>query len=411
MKFTQRRIEELACPPGSKDVLKFDGHLGVRVTAASQTGSLAGKFYLAQYSAAGAKKRVPLGSCDAISLAAAREATKALMGDVAKGRDPAAARKKAAQEARRKAAHDALTLGALIEQWEALGLADRRPRYQTETVRALRYAFADHLKTPAAELGRAIVVHKLDSLSKAGKTAMASRTAAYGRACYQWAIKRGSLSTNPFHALPLAAVVKRERVLTDDELRAIWRGTERPGSFNSIVRMLILTGQRREEVGAMRWDELDADPSTWVIPRARAKKAAGHLVPVSREAQALLSAHRRHEEADFVFPGERGVFSGWSKAKAALDHESAVIDWRLHDLRRTMATGLQRLGVRLEVTEAVLGHVSGSRGGIIGVYQRHDWADEKRAALAAWGAHVASIVEGRESQANVTPLRARAGAL
>src|SRR5262249_31123756 len=110
MKFTQRRIEELACPLGRKDVLKFDAHLGVRVTMAAEKGSLAGKFYLAQYSVAGVKRRVPLGSCDAISLAAAREATKAILGEVAKGRDPAADRKHAALNAKSRAAHDALSL-------------------------------------------------------------------------------------------------------------------------------------------------------------------------------------------------------------------------------------------------------------------------------------------------------------
>ena len=109
-----------------------------------------------------------------------------------------------------------------------------------------------------------------------------------------------------------------------------------------------------------------------------------------------------------MFPGLRGAFSGFSKAKAALDKASGVKDWRLHDLRRTMATGLQRLGVRLEVTEAVLNHVAGSRAGIVGVYQRHNWADEKRAALNAWGAHVAALVERREAARNVVSL-ARSG--
>ena len=114
---------------------------------------------------------------------------------------------------------------------------------------------------------------------------------------------------------------------------------------------------------------------------------------------------RASRATDLVFPGRRGPFNGFSKAKAALDEASGVKDWRLHDLRRTMATGLQKLGVRLEVTEAVLNHVSGSRAGIVGVYQRHDWADEKRAALNAWGAHVAAIVEGRAPQANVVHIQ------
>jgi integrase len=111
------------------------------------------------------------------------------------------------------------------------------------------------------------------------------------------------------------------------------------------------------------------------------------------------------DELEFVFRGRAGAFNGFSKAKTTLDEDSGVKDWRLHDLRRTMATGLQKLGVRLEVTEAVLNHVSGSRAGIVGIYQRHEWADEKRAALNAWGGHIAAIAEGRTAADNVTQLR------
>ena len=400
MKLTQRRIAGLQCPAGKKDILVFDDEqsgLGVRVTAGG------GRSFLAQYRHAGEKRRIPLGSCSAISLANARNAARAIMGDVAKGHDPASDRK-------RKAARDALTLDALIEQWETLGLAGKRERYVAEAGRAIRYAFADHLKKPAADLNRSGVVRVLDSLASAGKNAMASRTTAYGRASYQWAVKRGSLTTNPFQDLPLTPVVKRERVLTDDELRAIWRATEGPGSFNAIVRTLLLTGQRREEVAGMKWGEIAANLSAWTIPGARAKNGVAHLVPLSSPAQAILRAAPHIEGNDLVFPGLRGPFNGFSKAKEALDKASGVKEWRLHDLRRTLATGLQKLGVRLEVTEAVLNHVSGSRAGIVGIYQRHDWADEKRAALAAWGAHVAALVEGREAEENVTPMRARAGA-
>jgi integrase len=407
VKLTQRKIDTLECPPGKKDALVFDDEqagLGVRVTASG------GKRFLAQYSYAGAKRRIPLGSCSAISLAAARDAVRAILGDVAKGRDPAADRKEAAQEARRKATHDALTLGALLGQWETLRLADKRERYAVEAVRALRYAFAKHLTAPAGYLDRSAVVRVLDGLTKDGKAAMASRTAAYGRACYHWAVKRGSLASNPFQHLPLAPIAKRERVLAKHEMHAVWEATRGTGSFNAIVRMLMLTGQRREEVTAMTWDEIAPDLSTWTIPASRAKNGIAHIVPLSEQAQAILRAAPRIEreataEPELVFPGQRGPFRGFSKSKEALDGDSGVKNWRLHDLRRTMATGLQKLGVRLEVTEAVLNHISGSRAGIVGVYQRHEWADEKRAALIAWGEHVAAIVEGRESGGNVTPLR------
>jgi integrase len=404
MKLTQRRIEALECPAEKKDILVFDDEqkgLGVRITAGG------GKTFLAQYAFGGQKRRVPLGSCSAISLAKAREAARAILGAVAHGRDPAAERKEKAREATRKATHDALTLGALLEQWHALRLADKRPSYAAEAVRAVRHAFGKHLNAPAAGLDRKAVVRVLDGLTKEGKVALASRTAAYGRACYQWAIKRGALEANPFVNLPLAPVGKRERVLSDDELRTVWKATEGPGPFNVIVRMLILTGQRREEVAGMAWNEICPDLSTWTIPANRAKNGAVNIVSLSPQAQAILRATLRLAGSALVFPGLRGPFNGFSKAKAALDKASGVNDWRLHDLRRTMATGLQKLGVRLEVTEAVLNHVSGSRAGIVGVYQRHSWSEEKRAALMAWGERVAAIVEEREAAGNVTPLRAR----
>ncbi len=149
----------------------------------------------------------------------------------------------------------------------------------------------------------------------------------------------------------------------------------------------------------MTWAEVSDDFSTWTIPASRAKNGTTHIVPTSEPARELLRSLPQINE--LVFPGLRGPFNGWSKAKAALDAKSGVTDWRLHDLRRTVATGLQRLGVRLEVTEQVLNHVSGSRAGIVGVYQRHDFASEKRAALEAWGSHVEAIVEGRTPESNV----------
>jgi integrase len=401
MKLTQTRIEGLKCPPAKRDMLVFDGEqrgLGVRVTAGGS------KTYLAQYTFHGHKRRVPLGSCSAVSLAKARDAVRAIMGDVAKGIDPAAERKKADAEARRKAAHEALTLAALLSDWQILHLAGKRPRYAAEAVRALRNAFPRYLDLPAVDLDRTTVVKTLDAMARKGSVAMAARTAAYGKAAYGWAVKRGALFANPFLNLPVAPAPRRERTLADDELAAILRATDGSGPFNGIVRLLVLTGQRREEAAGMTWAELSDDLSTWTIPASRAKNGATHIVPLSAPAQDLLRAAPRLGE--LVFPGLRGPFNGFSKAKAALDAKSGMTNWRLHDLRRTAATGLQRLGVRLEVTEQVLNHVSGSRAGIVGIYQRHDFANEKRAALEAWGEHVEAIVEGRTPESNVLRLHA-----
>jgi integrase len=417
MKFTQRRIDDLECPAGKKDALVFDDEqrgLGVRVTSTS------GKSYLAQYTINGMKRRVPLGSCSAISLAAAREAVQAILGDVAKGRDPAADRKEAARKAKEKAAQEALTLGVLIDKWEQRHLADKRPGYAAEATRALRFAFGKQLKSSAANLSPKAVKATLNGIADKGKKATARLTGAYGRACYGWAIGKDLLAENPFAGVKLEAVASRERVLSDDELKAVWDATKGPGAYNGIVRMLLVTGQRREEVAGMTWDEIAPDLSTWTIPAGRAKNGVAHIVPLSPQAQAIVKAVPRvakddadekdADRTDFVFLGRGGAFNGFSKAKTTLDEDSGVTRWRLHDLRRTLATGLQRLGVRLEVTEAVLNHVSGSRAGIVGIYQRHEWAEEKRMALNAWGAHVAVIVENRDSPGNVTPMRRSAAA-
>jgi integrase len=180
-------------------------------------------------------------------------------------------------------------------------------------------------------------------MARQGRASMAAATRRYGRAVYSWAVKRGTLTANPLDALPVAPIVKRDRVLSDDELIALWRATtEGPGPFNGIIRMLLLTGQRREEVAGMTWDELSDDRSIWTIPGTRAKNGAAHIVPLSEPAQELLRTAVRLDD-DLVFPGLRGTFNGFSKAKAALDKRSGVTGWRLHDLRRTTATGLQRL--------------------------------------------------------------------
>ena len=406
MKLTQRRIETLECPARAKDALVFDDEqrgLGVRVTKGG------GKTYLAQYTIAGSKRRIPLGSCSAISLAAAREAVQAILGDVAKGRDPAVERKRAVHEAKEKAEAEAQTLGLLIDRWEAGHLAGKRSGYAAEATRALRFAFKKHLTSPAANLTPKAVKATLNAIVDDGKKATARLTGAYGRACYGWAISKDLLVENPFAGLKLVVVASRERVLSDEELVAVWDATKGPGPFNAIVRMLILTGQRRAEVAGMTRREIAPDLSTWTIPENRTKNGIAHIVPLSPQAQTIIRSTHRTTMADgepeFVFRGRAGGFNGFSKAKTALDEDGGVADWRLHDLRRTMATGLQKLGVRLEVTEAVLNHIAGSRAGIVGIYQRHDWADEKRAALNAWGEHVAAIVEGRTAANNVTRLR------
>ena len=271
----------------------------------------------------------------------------------------------------------------------------------------MRQVFRKHLSTPAAKLDRATVVQVHDALAKTSPV-MAARAIAYASAAYGWAILRSSLAANPFEKIPTTAASKRERVLSDEELRAVWNATGGELAFDSIVRLLMLTGQRRGEVAGMTWNEISADGKTWTIPGVRTKNGAEHVVPLSRQAQAIIAAQPRRSATDLVFPARRGPFNGWPVAKDRLDHASGVSGWVLHDLRRTVATNLQRLGVRLEVTEAILNHVSGSRAGIVGVYQKHDWAVEKIRDLQAWADRLEAIVEGREAGNNVVELKTAA---
>jgi integrase len=178
------------------------------------------------------------------------------------------------------------------------------------------------------------------------------------------------------------------------------------------LQMLILTAARREEIFRLSWREVDADKAAIRLPAERAKTKEGRTIPLSPVALSLLAELPRFVGGDFVFgQGGQAPFSNVGHAKARLDRVIAkdrgepMPAWRLQDIRRTVATGLQRLGTRLEVIEAVLGHVSGSRAGIVGIYQRHRF-EETSAALAAWGEHVLRLVSP-DPVARVVPLTTR----
>ena len=267
------------------------------------------------------------------------------------------------------------------------------------------------------------------------KRGMRRAVFAYASTLFSWAMKeRGIIAENPLRTMAKPDAPKaRERVLNDVELADLWRATDKlVKPFDAFFRLLVLTAQRRSEVAGMLWGELDRDARTWVIPAARAKNKAAHLVPLSDAAIAELDrlalavqvkarindldAARWPKAGPVLSTYGRTAISGFTKVKAALDLATAeagdkadtppMDQWRIHDLRRTVATGFQRLGVRFEVTEAVLNHVSGARSGVAGIYQKHDWQDEKRSALDAWAKHVPGIVAGKGEGDNVVPLRA-----
>jgi len=200
----------------------------------------------------------------------------------------------------------------------------------------------------------------------------------------------------------------RDRVLSSDELRALWKVLQdEKAPFGPAIRLLLLTLQRREEVFSANCAEFDLRARQWTIPAERAKNGVAHIVPLSRPALAELKPLLAGRTEGRLFPargnpenGPSGISKAWERIRAAVGKEldRPVERFTIHDLRRTGATGLQRLGTRLEVTEAVLNHVSGSKGGIVGIYQRHHFKEEKREALDAWARELLRIVGPRRQK-------------
>ena len=256
----------------------------------------------------------------------------------------------------------------------------------------------------------------LDGLAEAGRAAMAGRTMAYARACYGWAQKRGKVPANPFQGLPVpAGIVARDRVLDAREVGEVWRAAGTLGHpFGPLVRLLLLTAQRREEVGAMRWSEVSADLSVWTIPAGRAKNGAAHVAHLAPEARAVLAGVPRLTGCDYVFTttGTSPV-SGFSKAKERLDAAVAAARaeaamkggaeaepmpaWRLHDFRRSAVTWLAGPPHRFppHVCDKLLNHVTTTGlSDVARVYQRAEFLPERKAALVAWARHVVARSEG-----------------
>jgi integrase len=423
MKLTDRTVETAQCPEGRKDALLFDETLkgfGLRVTAGGK------RVFIYQYRIGATVRRTPLGEWGTeLTTAKARRKAEAMRGQVRDRRDPVAERKAALAEAlvaeakaKVAAAVSAYTIEVLVSDWTTHHLAQRSASYRRRVPVELRRALKAWVATPADALSRADAVRVLDSVKSGAGPVAANRLRAEARACWGWAVKRGALTVNPWEATPrpLARETARERVMTDAELGALYAAAgDLSEPWGVLVRLLILTGQRRGEVSGMHWDELDLDAGTWSLPGERTKNGQPNVVPLTAEAVALLRTVKRRKGATFVFEGPRKTpMTGFGKMKARLDKALAnaakeanrkALPWVLHDLRRTVATGLQRLGVRLEVTEAVLNHVSGSRSGIVGVYQRHGWEREKGEALKAWTAHVLRAAEGEGEVTNVLELR------
>jgi integrase len=417
---TDITIRKLLASPPPKRIEHADGKVAGLFFITQPSGAAS---WAVRYRFGGAPRKVTLGAFAALDLKAARRAAEEARGKIARGEDPAAAKQasRAAAKAEREGETDLVekVVEKFIERYAKAQTRDWR-----ETERLLEKNAVKEWKGRRLSTITPPQIHDLlDGITDRGAPIAANRVLAQLKVLGGWAVERGIIEKNPFEGIKPPASEKgraRERVLDDVEIKLVWNAADViDWPFGPIIKLLLLTGARRDEVAHMEWRELDLDRAVWTLPASRSKNGREHAIPLSDMALEVLRSLPRIERSGFVFTtNARTPVSGFSKAKPALDcavaelageDASPIPGWVLHDLRRTVATNLQRLGVRLEVTEAVLNHVSGSRAGIVGVYQKHDYANEKRLALEAWAKRVAEIVSGEAQASNVVELpKARA---
>ena len=352
---------------------------------------------------------IEIGDASLMTLGDARAKARGLLAAIANGEDPREAKRVAVQAA-------AETVEAVARLFiERYAKARNRTWQETERLIA-RNILPAWGRRPIASIDGRDVNSLLDAIVDRDAPIAANRVFSAGRKMFKWARGRKLIASSPFEGIDTPAPeVRRDRTPADSELALILRGAGSLGyPFGPFITLLVLTGQRRDEVAGMHWSELNFDLTLWTLPRERTKNDIEHQVPLTPWAQSILAALPRFEGSDLVLTSTGATsISGYSKCKIALDAAIAKLNggepippWRIHDLRRAMASGMAKLGVQLPVVEKLLNHISGSFAGVQGIYQRHDFADEKRKALEIWARHLRSLENGDEA-ANVVSFELR----
>ena len=371
-------------PVLSKDEVYWDAGLpgfGVKVTPRDR------KVFLVMYRLAGAGSRLrkyTIGPHGRITLPMARAQAQKIFAARLDGRDPAEEKK----QSRRRLVVD--RIDDLVETFIREHVAQIGSRKQITNL--LRRDVIPHWGAKSVHEIKKRDVSDLISLISQRNAHAGYRLLKTLKTLFRWCVGRAVIDFSPAEGISSAyREVSRDRVLTDQELAAVIIGARKmPWPYGGIVEFLALTGQRREEVAQLKGDELDEKSRTWTIPAIRTKNKRAHIVHLSEMAWAVVSGHLND---GFVFATSRGKnFQAFAKGKRALDKLCGFNGWRLHDLRRTIVSGMARLGVPPHVADKILNHQAGTISGVAAVYQRHDFLAERKEALDLWRIHVEKII-------------------
>ena len=379
---TVRTVESVKPGPARQEIP--DRHLPGLYLIVQPSGH---RSWAVRYRSGNRSRKHTLGPYPALDLKAARTFAGKALRAVAEGRDPG-------HEKIQARALQPDTVETVIQLFiERHCLRTNRPRTVTETKRLLhRHVLPRWRNRLLRDITRRDVLDLLDDIVDAGAPIEANRVLSATRKMFNWSLQRDILSASPCVGVKApSAECPRDRVLSDEELRNVWHAADRLGGpFGALVKLLILPGQRRAEVGGMRWSEIDGE--LWTLPASRTKNGRKHDVPFGRIALDILASLPRI--GDFVF-GATGArpASDYAQRKRRLDAllPADMPPWRLHDLRRTCATGMAELGVQPWYVEAVLNHQSGHKQGVAGTYNRAKYTDEMRSALQRWADYLEKI--------------------
>ena len=409
-KLTNKSVEN-AKPPSNGRLLIWDsvigddttlpGSFGLRITERGVKSWVTMYRVDAAENGSGKKQRfMTLGHYPATSLAQARENAREALKAAGRGIDPVDDKK-----AQQSKAASIKTVGAAVEAFIERH-AKRHNRTWKGVERAFRvYVLPKWATRPLRSITPADVHDILDALIDAGYPYMANRMLAHIRKFFNWCKERHWIDHAPTEAIkPPAKEEARDRVLETDEIRRFWQACGGLGwPFGPAFKLLLTTGQRRDEVARMKWEHVDLAKQLWTLPKQVTKSDRLHQVPLSMMALELITALPRNGEFVFSTNGKTPI-SGFSKAKKRLDQLSGLNGWRLHDLRRTAASGMAEIGIAPHVIEKVLNHSTGQISGVAAIYNRHAYITEKQDALNAWTSALEAITRTGEVADNVVKL-------